>query len=157
MMDQIKHKNIKKIGLGFGILFFLFSVMILLMSLAKNPWNKGLQKAVSQVLETHYPNTYKIQRQYAIRSGFYAGGAAFKLTDKNNADAGYAVIMGITTMYGQYPAVFMRSSDGKTSFVDFLCLPPDLSKRLAAISKNSSISYWLEKNPEILGITGRQR
>ena len=117
---DIDKTELKLAGIFSGILLFLFLFVFLMIFLSRNSWNKGLQNAVNQCLAVHFQDEYEIVSDFKINSGFSTSAKAFLVNSKIQKENKVALLINVTTLYGQYPALFLAALDGDTDFVTFL-------------------------------------
>lgn len=148
---DIDKTELKLAGIFSGILLFLFLFVFLMIFLSKNSWNKGLQNAVNQCLAVHFQDEYEIVSDFKINSGFSTSAKAFLVNSKIQKENKVALLINVTTLYGQYPALFLAALDGDTDFVTFLNMPDNFIDTVSSISMKSTIYYWQKRIPFILG------
>ena len=148
---NIDKTELKLAGFFSGILLFLFLFIFLMIFLSRNSWNRGLQNAVNHCLAIHFQDEYEIVSDFKINSGFYSSAKAFLVNSKIHDEEKVALLINITTLYGQYPALFLASPDGNADFVSFLNIPDNFIDTVSSVSMKSTIYYWQKRIPFILG------
>lgn len=150
-MAEKKIELLKKYGVFLLIIIVMFFLLIGSILLARNSWKEGLKKQVETVL-VEQKNDYRIGNFVKINSPFSTSCAVYELNKKNSKQNGeYAVIIRLTTLYGQIPAVYLyNEKDENAEFVRFISLDGTAEKQIQDISKDMQISFWKKRIPSML-------
>ena len=149
---EYKDKLIK-FGIFTGILIVLLGLLIAFTLLSRNSWKKGLKTQVSQVLN-EYEVKYVVGDFVELNSSFNVSCAVFSIspTGKLNEGTEYAVILRTQTLYGPLPGVYIYNIATKNAhFYGFATLHGKALNHIVDNSRNSQISYWERKIPDIVG------
>lgn len=141
---------LKKYGILVGVLTLLFLILVGVTLASRKAWIRGLSQNVDAVLNESY-GEFSIENNIPVLSGFNVSGAIFKVSKASSASDYYAMILRVQTMYGPVPGVFLYEP-GKTysTFMGFTTINGNLEKQIYDVSKNSQISFWENKIPEII-------
>lgn len=151
--DNVDVTLLKEIGIIFGVVVFFLGTIILFSFASRGTWKNGLSNSIQACLEQNFPGEYTIADECKIQSGFATSAIAFYLESKTQSKYKCAVLINITTLYGQTPALFLITQNGNSTFVDFLNMPRGFSEIASASSMKSVIYYWQKRIPNIIDLS----
>ena len=139
-------------GLISAIITVLFFINFAFIKLSKNFWASGLKESVQTVLDQKYPDKWNVGDFKTIDNPFYSSAACYIITSRENGRKGYAVIIRTPTLYGPYPAVFIKLKDSDFEFAGYSGLSGRIQKLMEERKSDIFISYWQSRLPKILNL-----
>ena len=108
-------------GIFFGIIFFVFAVLITMTLLSRNSWKNGLASELQLVLNDYEKDTYTVNKFIDLASPLSTSAAVYSLIKKGakSDEVYYGAVVRIQTITGPAPAAFIYSVKR---------LPPQTSK-----------------------------
>lgn len=149
-MDKEYQKKFWRIfGCFIGILVFFSAILAGMIKLSEKKWNSGLKESVQSVLDEKNPDLWIVGNSVPLNSPFSTSAGLFELRNKESAEKYHAVIIRTATLYGHMPAVFICGGKG-TEFAGYAAVHGRVKNLLEENYADSSVSYWLERIPNIL-------
>lgn len=149
MLKSDLKKHAALYGIFFGIIFFVFAVLVAMTFLSRNSWKNGLASEVQKVLNAYAEDTYTVNKFIDIDSPVSTSAAAYSLIKKGAAsgEAFYGVIIRIPTITGPAAAVFVSSEKNqqKGQNVRFAGFAENFGKADGLTDtrlSSSNIGYW---------------
>lgn len=140
-MLSSSQRQLRDYGIFLGLLVFMFAVLFVLTIFSRKSWEDGLRSQVQNVLERECPGEYFVEDFVSINSPLSTSAACYKVSSNNGANARYAVILRVATIYGPEPAVFL-CNDNSVAFIGFALSDLEVSKRIERAAEKSQLSYW---------------
>lgn len=159
-------------GIFFGIIFFVFAVLITMTLLSRNSWKNGLASELQLVLNSYEKDTYTVNKFIDLNSPLSTSAAVYSLIKKGakSDEFYYGAVVRIQTITGPAPAAFIYSgkklqaqtSKGQNSASDFskngenvffagFCEDFGKAESLADIRlSNANMSHWENMIPRIV-------
>lgn len=156
-MNYGPKKSLVQCGAFIGIVCAFFLVLSLFIVLSRGNWERGLRRAVQNVLPYYEYSVGKILRVEEDGGNF----ACFEIS-KNSDDTlresseGLALVMRVTTYYGPLPAVFIREG-GETRFVGIAYLSSSVAEEFSDADRSRSMDFWIGQADEIFDAAARLR
>ena len=151
----------KKLAIHFGfflaVVLVLFSLLVLMVFVSKDTWDKRLQKRVTQTIERLYPGEYVAGNKVELQGTYATSAAAYELVPVSSQKTGplYGVIIRVATLYGPLPAVYRYSSATGAEFIGFAVFDSHIGKEAAiteSLRNSVQVSRWEKRIPILLGI-----
>ena len=139
-------------GLFSAVIVVLFFLNFGFIKLSKSFWEKGLKESVQTVLNEKYPDKWNVGDYKTIDNPFYASAASYMIVSRENGRKGYAVIIRTPTLYGPYPAVFIKQKDSDFEFVGYSGIKGRVKLLMEERKSDIFISYWISRLPKILNL-----
>lgn len=142
---------LKNYGLFLAIIIIIFGIIFSFALLSRNFWKEGLKTQIENVL-LEQKQDYTVGSFIQIKSPFSTSCAVYSINQKGKKNANkYAVIIRLTTLYGQIPAIYIYdSAKDDVTFIKMLTLNGASEKQIVDISKNMQISFWSKRIPSII-------
>lgn len=151
----------KKLAIHFvfflAIALVLFSLLILMIFVARDTWDMRLQKRVTQTIERLYPGEYVAGNKLVLEGPYATSAAAYELVPVSSQKTGplYGVIIRIATLYGPLPAVYRYSPNSGAEFIGFAVFDPHIGKEAAiteSLRNSVQVLRWEKRIPRLLGL-----
>ncbi len=148
-------KSLVQCGAFIGTVCAFFLVLSLFIVLSRGNWERGLRRAVQNVLP---PSEYSVGRMLRLEEGD-GNFACFEISrNSNNAfrehSEGFAIVMRITSYYGPLPAIFIREG-GETRFVGIAYLSSSVAEEFSEADRSRSMDFWIGRADEIFDAAAR--
>ena len=159
-------------GIFFGIIFFVFAVLITMTLLSRNSWKNGLASELQLILNNYEKDTYTVNKFIDLNSPLSTSAAVYSLIKKGakSDEFYYGAVVRIQTITGPAPAAFIYSgkklqvqaAKGQTPASDFskngenvffagFCEDFGKAESLADIRlSNANMSHWENMIPRIV-------
>ena len=153
--NKIEPKELWRVfGIFIAVITFFFLVIVSLVMISRNPYEKKLANEIQVVLDEYNPNKWTVGEKIDLKSSFSYSGAMYHLVSKNGSDKNYAVLIRINTLYGPLPAVFVYNKNKGTEFIGFQGLHGRVKNILLSNYSSIRLKYWINKIPEIVSKAG---
>lgn len=139
-------------GLFCAVLAVLFGLNFLFIKVSGRKWEKGLRESVQRVLDEKYPDAWTVGDFKTIENPFYMSAACYIIMSRENGQKGYAIIIRTPTLYGPYPAIYMKKKGSDFEFVGYSGIHGRVRTLMEERSSDIFISYWLNRLPKILDL-----
>lgn len=98
-------------GIFFGIIFFVFAVLITMTLLSRNSWKNGLASELQLVLNNYEKDSYTVNKFIDLNSPLSTSAAVYSLIKKGakSDEFYYGAVVRIQTITGPAPAAFIYS------------------------------------------------
>lgn len=149
-LDVKRHATLY--GIFFGIIFFVFALLITVTLLSRNSWKSGLAGELQLVLNNYEKDTYTVNKFIDIKSPFSTSAALYSLIKKGakSDESYYGAVVRIQTIAGPAPAAFVYS--GKQVVFAGFCEDFGKAESLADFTlSNANIRHWENMIPRIVG------
>ena len=142
---------LKQYGLFLAIIIVIFGIIFSSALFSRNSWKEGLKNQVESVL-LEQKKDYTVGDFMQLQSPFSTSCAVYNINQKGKKNTNkYAVIIRLTTLYGQIPAIYIYDSkESDVSFLKMLTLNGASEKQIVDISKHMQISFWAKRIPSII-------
>lgn len=156
-MNYGPKKSLVQCGAFIGIVCAFFLVLSLFIVLSRGNWERGLRRAVQNVLPSSEYSVGKMLRMEEDGGNF----ACFEFLHNSDGalrefSEGLALVMRVTTYYGPLPAVFVREG-GETRFVGIAYLSSSVAEEFSDADRSRSMDFWLGRADEIFDAAMRLR
>ncbi|MDE5776535.1 MAG: hypothetical protein K2H67_06625 [Treponemataceae bacterium] len=156
-MNYGPKKSFVQCGAFIGIVCAFFLVLSLFIVLSRGNWERGLRRAVQNVLPSSEYSVGKMLRLEEGGSNF----ACFEISRNSDGtlrefSEGVAIVMRVTTYYGPLPAVFNRER-GETLFVGIAYLSSSVAEEFSDADRSRSMDFWIGQADEIFDAAARLR
>lgn len=148
-------KSIVQCGAFIGIECAFFLVLSLFIVISRGNWERGLRRAVQDVLP---PSEYSVGKMLRLEED---GGnfACFEISRNSDGASrefsqGLAIVMRVTTYYGPLPAVFVREG-GETRFLGIAHLDSSVAEEFSDSDRSRSMDFWIGQADEIFDAAAR--
>lgn len=160
-------------GIFFGIIFFVFAVLITMTLLSRNSWKNGLASELQLVLNNYEKDTYTVNKFIDLNSPLSTSAAVYSLIKKGakSDEFYYGAVVRIQTITGPATAAFIYSGkklqtqtaklqnsasepfahSGENVFFAGFCEDFGKAESLADIRlSNANMSHWENMIPRIV-------
>lgn len=156
-MNYGPKKSFVQCGAFIGIVCAFFLVLSLFIVLSRGNWERGLRRAVQNVLPYSEYSVGKMLRLEDDGGNF----ACFEISKNSDGtlrefSEGLALVMRVTTYYGPLPAVFIREG-GETRFVGIAYLSSSVAEEFSDADRSRSMDFWIGQADEIFDAAARLR
>lgn len=140
-----------------AVILILLTLLVLMVFVSRDTWDKRLQKRVAQTIERLYPGEYVAGNKVELQGPYATSAAAYELVPVSSQKSGplYGVIIRVTTLYGPLPAVYRYSSATGTEFMGFAVFDSHIGKEAAiteSLRNSVQVSRWEKRIPILLGV-----
>lgn len=156
-MNYGAKKTLVQCGAFIGTICAFFLVLSLFVALSRGNWERGLRRAVQDVLPL---SDYLVGEMVRVEEG---GGNSACFEVSRNADGsvrefseGLVVVLRVTTYYGPLPAVFVREG-GETRFAGMAYLKSSVAEEFSDEDRSRSMDFWIAQADEIFDAAARSQ
>ena len=150
MNKENQKKYWKTFGIFFGILVFFVGILFGMIKFSQNNWTSCLKNDVQDILNAKSLDTWKVGKSVQLKSAFSTSSAVYEALNMDSSEKCYAIIIRITTLYGHMPAVFVYNQKKNAEFIGYVAVKGRIKTLLEENYSDSSVTYWLERIPNII-------